>query len=396
MILLLANSFTACKEKTLPSVETNEKMASHQEPTFPAQTRVDGIITNSKFQVTILTEDLELPWGIDQLPDGRFIVSEKVGNIRIVSQNGEINDALEGVPPVFFKGVTGMMDVKISPGFEKNRLVFWTYMEPTEDGKGENVVVARAKLSVDEKTLEEVKIIYRTGVPYEDGLHTGSRILFENDQNMFVTIGDRFSDSVRIQAQEINSSIGKVIRIDMDGKAISDNPFYNIEGAAQEIWSIGHRNPQGLAMHPRTGDLWLSDHGPRAGDELNKVQKGENYGWPLVSFGIGDDGEPVGGTGLTQMSGMKDPVYYWDPAVAPSGMIFFTGSLMKEWRDNLLIGTLRGSHIIRLVIDHDKNIVIGEERLLADEEQRFRHLIQGKDEAIYAITEQGRLYRLGK
>jgi len=210
-----------------------------------------------------------------------------------------------------------------------------------------------------------------------------------------MTIGDRFTEDVRVQAQEVNSPIGKVIRIDKEGNAILDNQFYKVEGAAAEIWSIGHRNPQGLALHPQTGELWVSDHGPRGGDELNRVLKGENYGWPLVSFGIGDDGEPVG-TGQTTMEGMQDPVYYWDPAVAPSGMIFYTGSLIKEWKNNLFIGALRGSHIIRLVIDPKDNKVIGEERILADEGQRFRHLIQGKDDAIYAITEQGRLYRIGK
>lgn len=391
---LLIFTLLACKEKPmLQPVETNAKVAPHQEPTFPEQTRVAGIKTKSNFKVTILTEELDLPWGIDQLPDGRFIISEKTGKIRIVSLNGEIEEPLEGVPSVFFKGVTGMMDVKISPDFEKDRLVFWTYMDPIEDGKGENVI-ARARLSADENSMEEFRIIYRTGQASEDGFHTGSRILFDKDNHLFVTIGDRFTEDVRIQAQEINSPIGKIIRIDKEGNAIPDNPFYNIEGAAKETWSIGHRNPQGLALHPGTGELWVSDHGPRGGDELNRVLKGENYGWPLVSFGIGDDGEPVG-SGLTTKEGMQDPVYYWDPAVAPSGMIFYTGSLIKEWKNNLFIGALRGSNIIRLIIDTKENKVLGEERILADEEQRFRHLIQGKDEAIYAITEQGRLYRIG-
>ena len=374
------------------SVETRSKSAPDQKPAFSNQTRVQAVKTQANIKVSIITEKLSRPWGFDFLPDGRMIVSELQGAIRIVSKNGTIGESLKGVPPVRVFGVTRMMDVKVAPDFKTTRYVFWTYPEPVADNQSINCV-ARGKLSAGEATLEEVKVIYRASTPGQDGFHLGSRILFDKAGLLYVTLGDRFNESVRGEAQMLNSSLGKIIRIKQDGTYAAGNPFISDPKARKEIWSWGHRNPQGLAFNPVSGDLWSTEHGPTSGDELNIVHSGKNYGWPIISYGLADTGGPL--SGITQKEGLEQPAYYWDPAVAPSGMTFYTGDLIPEWRNNLFVGALRGSHIIRLVIDNSTNRVIGEERLLVDERQRFRHIVQGPDNALYAITDQGRLYRLG-
>ena len=375
-----------------PPVDTMPKVAPDQEPAFLQQTRVAGIKTQTKFSVNILTDGLNLPYGLDFLPDGRMIVSERRGTIRIVSIDGILGDALNGVPPVRVFGVSGMMDVKVSPDFETSRYVYWTYPEPVDEDRSVNCV-ARGRLSADETSLEDIEVIFRCSTPGRDGFHLGSRMLFDKSGLLFVTLGDRFHEAVRGEAQELNSSLGKIIRIKPDGAYAEGNPFSSDTGAQKEIWSLGHRNPQGLAFNPVTGDLWSSEHGPISGDELNIIQPGANYGWPVISYGLADRGGPLDGT--TQKEGMEQPVYYWDPAIAPCGMTFYTGDLIPEWKNNLFIAALRGSHIIRFVIDNSTNRVVGEERLLVEEGQRFRHIVQGPDDALYAITDQGRIYRIG-
>lgn len=389
-LLLLINLNVAVGQ----SVETNSKVAPHLKPAFAGQTRVPAVKTNAKFSFKVITEGLASPWGLDFLPDGRMIVSELEGKIRIVSKDGQIGNPLKNVPAVRTVGVSGMMDVKVSPDFARNRWVFWTYAEPTADDQGVNCL-ARGVLSADETALENVQVILRATTPAQDGFHLGSRMLFDQNGTLLVTMGDRVANEVRIKAQDLTSHVGKILRINQDGTPAVGNPFNSTNGNLKEVWSIGHRNPQGLAFNPVTGDLWESEHGPRSGDEINIIKAGKNYGWPLISYGLEDNGKPVNNTGLTQKEGLEQPVYYWDPAVAPSGMTFYTGNLIPEWRNNLFVGALRGSHIIRLVIDHKTNRVIGEERLLAKEQQRFRHIVQGPDEALYAITHQGRLYRIG-
>lgn len=386
--LLVLLSFHAYSQ----SVETKMKTALDQKPAFTGQTRVPAVKTKSNFKTSIITTNLIRPWGLDFLPDGRMIVSELRGVIRIVSKKGTVGDILKGVPPVRVFAVSGMMDVKVSPDFEKTRYVFWTYPEPVGENQSINCV-ARGELSTDETSLQNVKIIYRASTPGQDGFHLGSRMLFDINGLLYVTFGDRFNESVRGEAQKLNSSLGKIIRINQDGKFAKGNPFISEPTALKEIWSLGHRNPQGLSFNPATGDLWSSEHGPTSGDELNIVRAGANYGWPTISYGLADTGGPL--TGMTQQEGLVQPIYYWDPSVAPCGMTFYTGDLIPEWKNNLFVGALRGSHIIRLVIDNSTNRIIGEERLLADERQRFRHIVQGPDKALYAITDQGRLYRLG-
>ena len=387
--LLLLILSTACGQ----SVETNRKVAVNQPPAFEGQTRVKAVKTEATYKVSILTKKLSRPWGLDFLPDGRMLVSELEGAIRIVSKDGTVGKALKGVPSVFVYGVTGMMDVKVSPNFKTSRYVFWTYPESVDGNQSINCV-ARGKLSEDETSFEEVKVIYRASTKGQDGFHLGSRMLFDNNGLLYVTLGDRYHESVRDEAQQLNSSLGKIIRINEDGTPAAGNPFASTVGALKEIWSIGHRNPQGLAFNPVTGDLWESEHGPTSGDEINIIKPGANYGWPIISYGLADTGGPL--SGLTQKEGIEQPTYYWDPSVAPCGMTFYTGNDIAEWKNNLFVGALKGSHIIRFVIDQKTNSITGEEKLLSDERQRFRHIIQGTDEALYAITDQGRLYRIGK
>jgi glucose/arabinose dehydrogenase len=376
---------------SLPPVETQPAVAIGQKPAFAGQTRIGGVKTRSKIQLTTIASGLKFPWGLDFLPDRRMIVTEKPGNIRIVTKEGAIGPVIQGVPAVRYKGDGGLYDIKLDPDFKRTRLVFWTFVEPVTGGGVTSV--ARGKLSQDETRFEEVKIIYRASPVYEGPNHNGSRMIFDKKGNLFVSFGERFDDEIRKNAQYLSSSLGKIIRIDKEGKAVPGNPFEKTPNALPEIWTLGHRNPQGLAFNPETGDLWESEHGPQAGDEINIIKPGANYGWPLIAYGLEYSGKPVNG-GLTVMKGMKQPVYYWDPAIAPSGITFYNGNLIPEWKGNLFVAALRGSHIIRLVIKDNK--VVGEERLFTDLHKRFRYITQGPDGALYAIIddENGKIFKI--
>jgi glucose/arabinose dehydrogenase len=323
-----------------------------------------------------------------------MIVSEKPGAIRIISTTGKVGNPIANVPPARNVGDAGLLDLKLDPEFASTRLVFWSYVKDSAR-TGRNIVM-RARLSKDETSLENVTEIFRGTDPYSGPNHNGSRMIFDKDGLLYVTFGERFDDSIRIQAQHLNSSLGKIIRINKDGTEAAGNPFIKVAGDLPQIFSYGHRNPQGLAFNPVTGDLWESEHGPQAGDEINIIKPGGNYGWPIIAYGLEYSDKPVNGTGLTQKPGMEQPVYYWDPSIAPSGIIFYTGSLIPEWRNNLFVAALGGMHIARLVIKDNK--VIGEERLLTEEHRRFRDVVQGPDGALYAITDDddGRIYRIGK
>lgn len=389
--LLITGSSLA---QTNGPVTQEQKEAPQQAPAFPEQTRVPAVKTRSDYTVDIITDELEFPWGLDFLPDGRMIVSEKPGNIRIVSKAGKVSEPLQGVPPVRYQGSGGMYDLKLAPDFATTRRVFWTYVM-TSRGDAMNCVTT-GRLSADESRLEEVRVIYQIQPTQGGRFHFGSRMLFDQDGLLYVTFGDRFRVG-RSEVQQLNSALGKIIRINQDGTPAKSNPYVGKKDALPEIWSIGHRNPQGLTFNPVTGDLWETEHGPRAGDEINVIKKGANYGWPEVSYGLEYRGGPVNGTGLTQKEGTEQPAYYYDPATAPSGMSFYDGALIPEWKNNLFVAMLRGMHIARLVIDHATGRVINEERILSEEGQRFRHVVQGPDGALYALTDQenGRLYRIG-
>lgn len=371
-------------------VETKEPN-THYKPAFEGQTRVAGVKTSTPYDFTILDTTLTRPWGIAALPDGRFLITEKAGAIRIASSTGTVGGSLSGIPKVNSERQGGLLGICIDPSFEQNRMVYWAFSEPRPDGN--LTAVAKGKLSADEKSFQGVKVIYRAAPAHESALHYGGRVRFSKEGHLYVTTGERSVLETRPQAQDLNSGLGKVIRIDTDGKPVAGNPFEGKSGARPEIYSYGHRNVQGIAFHPETGDLWETEFGPRGGDELNRIEPGKNYGWPTITYGLEYSGKAVGDS-IQQKDGMEQPVYYWDPVLSPSGITFYSGDEIPEWKNNLFISGLSSMHICRLVIENNK--VVSEERLLADEKQRFRDITQGNDGALYAVTDQGRLYRIYK
>lgn len=380
---------TMASTQTSP-VETKEPNADYK-PAFTGQTRIAGVKTATSYDGKILTEALKFPWGITSLPDGRLLVTEREGTMRIVTPAGKIGDAITGLPKVNPSGQGGLLGIRIDPAFETNRMVYWVFSEPGTDGNLTSV--AKGKLSADEKKMEGATVIYRATPAYKGNLHYGGRILVASDGNLFISTGERSDLITRPQAQSLNSGLGKVIRITKEGKPAPGNPFAGQAGARAELYSYGHRNVQSLAVDPVTGDLWEAEFGPRGGDELNHIKPGKNYGWPTITYGLEYSGKKVGDA-IQQQDGLEQPAYYWDPVVSPSGMTFYTSDRMPEWKNNLFISSLSGMHVLRLVIKSDK--VVGEERLLTDQNQRFRDITQGQDGALYAITDQGRLYRIDK
>ena len=379
--MLTSNSASSPVETKTPN--------SEKKSFFAGQTRISGVKTNTAFEAKVLSSELKSPWGIASLPDGRLLITEKGGAMKIVTQTGAISTALTGIPAVDSKGQGGLLGITIDPAFAQNRMVYWAFSEPVSGGN--HTSVAKGKLSADEKSIENAAVIYRATPAYNGNAHYGGRVVFDTKGNLLLSTGERSDKETRPQAQDSKSGLGKVIRITTDGKAAPGNP--TIDPTRPEIYSYGHRNVQGLAIHPVTGDIWEGEFGPRGGDEINRVQPGKNYGWPTITYGIEYSGATIG-EGITQKSGMEQPVYYWDPSISPSGITFYKGTSIPEWENNLFVGALSGMHIARLVIKNNK--VIGEERLLEQEKQRFRALIQGNDGALYAVTDQGRLYWIGK
>jgi aldose sugar dehydrogenase len=374
----------------MPPVETR-KPNSDYKPAFAGQTRIGSVKTTTPYTVTILTHSLKRPWGIGMLPDGRLLVTEKGGGMRIVTLKGEVSDAITGFPEVNPSGQGGMLDVAVDPDFKKNRMLYWTFSERTPEGN--LTAVAKGNLSDDEKQVQNVSVVYRATPAYNGNLHYGGRLLIDKEGNLVISTGERSDLATRPQAQQLNSALGKIIRVTKDGKPAPGNPFIGKENVRPELYSYGHRNVQGLAFHPQTGDLWESEMGPRGGDEINRIQPGHNYGWPVIGYGLEYSGQKVG-EGITQKDGMEQPVYYWDPVLSPSGITFYSGNQIPEWKNNLFVAGLNSNHIARLVIQN--NSVTGEERLLANEGQRFRDVAEGKDGALYAVTDEGRLYRIAR
>lgn len=382
------NSSTA--DSSAPPVETKAPNTKYK-PSFEGQTRIGAVKTKTAFEAKMLSKDLTKPWGITTLPDGRFLITEKVGTMRIATTSGNLSAPISGLPAVNDNGQGGLLGLTTDPAFANNRMIYWTFSENTSGGTLTSV--AKGKLSDDEKKIENITVIYRATPAYDGVLHYGSRILFDKTGNLIFSTGERSDKETRPQAQDINSGLGKIIRITTDGKPAPGNPFLNNSAARPELYSYGHRNVQGLAFHPVTGELWENEFGPRGGDELNLIQPGKNYGWPVITYGQEYSGQTIG-KGITQKEGMEQPVYYWDPVLSPSGMTFYSSDSIPEWENNLFISGLSSTHIARLVIENNK--VVGEERLLADEGQRFRDITQGKDGALYAVTDDGRLYRIGR
>lgn len=377
---------------SLPPVETNKANTDYP-PAFEGQTRAPGKRTNTAYEGALITEELNSPWGVKMLPDGRLLVTEKKGTLRIVDAAAQtVSDEITGVPDVDDRGQGGLLGLSLDPDFANTRLVYWVFSEPVSGGN--HTAVAKGRLSDDEKSIEGVQVIYRA-LPTHDGrLHYGGRVIFDKDGNLFVSTGERSDKETRDYSQDLKSGLGKIIHIDTDGNPVAGNPFEGHADALPEIYSYGHRNTQGLDFHPVTGELWNAEFGPRGGDEINLVKPGKNYGWPVITYGLEYSGAEIGNPPIQQNEGMEQPVYYWDPVLSPSGMTFYKGSNVPEWENNLFIAGLSSTHIARLVIDDNK--VVGEERLLAAEGQRFRDITQGHDGALYAITDAGRLYKIDK
>ena len=375
-------------------LETRPPNGEGQQPASPGQTRTCGVRSNVAFDVQVVARGIEKPWSVEPLPDGRFLVTEKAGRLRIVSASGEIGAPIAGVPAVDSRGQGGLLDVALSPNFATDRTVFWSFTEPREGGNGTSV--ARGTLSADGTRLEQVRVILHTRPTYDNNMHFGSRLAFGPDGMLYVTMGERSDNATRPQAQDRGSHLGKTLRIAPDGSVPRDNPFAGQPGALPEIWSIGHRNIQASAFDPQ-GRFWIIEHGTRGGDELNRIEKGKNYGWPVQAYGIEYRGGTISsslGQAQTQRAGMEQPVYYWDPVIAPSGAQFYTGSAFPAWRGSLFVGGLASQRLVRLVIRDNR--VTGEEHLLTDRGKRIRDVRQGPDGALYLVTDEqnGELWKL--
>lgn len=374
----------------LPPVETQKPNTTYK-PAFEGQTRIAGVKTTTPYEAKVISSELDNPWAVTSLPDGRLAITEKGGTMRIATTEGIVSGKIEGFPEVDDRNQGGLLDVAPAPDFSTSRTLYFTLAERTPQSS--LTAVGKGILSNDETTIDNFQIIYRAIPYFDNSMHFGSRIVFDKEGNIFITTGERSSLETRYNAQKLETAHGKVIHITTDGNAVQGNPFINTEGVLPEIYSFGHRNPQGLDIHPVTGELWLSEMGPRGGDELNIIESGKDYGWPTITYGIEYNGNIIG-DGITQKEGMEQPIYYWDPALSPSGMAFYNSTAIPEWENNLFIGGLSSRHIARIVIENNK--VVGEERLLADEGERFRDIGAGNDGALYAVTDSGKLYRIAK
>ena len=374
--------------------ETRPANAPSQTPAFPGQTRAPEVSADVAFEVETVAEGLNKPWAIAFLPDGRMLVTEKPGRLRIVTAQGELSEPVTGLPEVDARDQGGLLDVALDPEFAQNNLIYWSYAEPR--GNGTNATaVARGKLVEDggAARVENVQVIFQQQPAMESTKHYGSRLVFDGQGHLYVTLGERSILAGRAQAQQMDSALGKIVRINHDGSIPDDNPFVGQDGVRPEIFASGVRNVQSAALHPETGKLWEVEHGARGGDELNIIEAGENHGWPTIAYGLEYSGQPIG-EGLTAKEGLEQPAYYWDPVIGPSGMAFYQGDLFPAWQGSLFVGALRDKHLVRLTLDGER--VTGEDRLLVDLGERIREVEVGPDGSIYVATdsEQGKILKL--
>ena len=361
------------------------------QPAFAGQTRAPRATTRTSLRVTEIASGFDRPWALAFLPDGRMLVTEKpTGALYVVGKGGERSPAVSGLPAVDGRDQGGLLDVALGPDFAATGLVYWSYYEPRPGGNG--LAVVRARL-VDgpRPRVEGVQVIFRMQPTLDSTKHAGGRLVLAPDGTLFITLGERSILEGRVQARDLASDLGKIVRIRPDGSIPEDNPYSRRPGARPEIWSSGHRNVLGAALDGRNR-LWAVEMGPRGGDELNRIERGKDYGWPTIGYGEEYSGEPIHAS--TQGPGMEQPVYYWDPVISPSGLVIYSGDLFPEWRGNFLIGGLSSRALVRLVLEGDR--VVGEERLLTDLGERIRDVVQGPDGALYLLTDspKGRLLRV--
>ena len=354
---------------------------------FCAPSFADTPAVDDGIELVTVTSGLEHPWGMAFMPDGRVLVTERPGRLRVIERDGKAGAPITGVPVVDATGQGGLLDVALDPAFAKNRLVYVSYAEPRDGGNGTSV----ARGVLEGGSLNSVQVIFRQQPTMQGGHHFGSRLVFARDGRLFVTLGER--NTGRAHAQTLDSDLGKIVRINPDGSIPPDNPFVGRKGALPEIWSYGHRNVQGAALHPVTGELWANEHGPKGGDELNRVLPGRNYGWPTVSYGTEYSGVKISDSGTAP--GIEPPVHYWVPSIATSGLMFYTGDGFPAWRGSAFVGGLKSQQLVRLRLDGPR--VVEEERLLRGVvKERVRDVEQGPDGYIYLLTDEdnGRLLRL--
>jgi glucose/arabinose dehydrogenase len=348
---------------------------------FPASAQTYSSSSGS-LNVETIARGLDHPWGLAFLPDGKMLVTERPGRLRVMTRDGKLSPPVTGVPAVRASGQGGLHDIVLDRDFASNKIVYLCYAEPASGGG--RTAMARARLSDGEAPqLGDVKVIFRQEGPLSSGNHYGCRIVQGRDGNLWLTMGDHFT--YRDEAQNLSNHIGKVVRVTPDGAVPRDNPFVGRADAKPEIWSYGHRNSQGAALHPQTGRLWEHEHGPRGGDEINVPLAGKNYGWPVIGYGIDYSGTKI--HDATAKSGMEQPVKYWVPSIAPSGMAFYTADLFPAWKGSLFVGALASRLLVRLELDGEK--VTREERLLTDLRERIRDVRQGPDGAIWLLTDSG-------
>ncbi len=388
----LALGLSACQ----PEAGNTESTASTQAAAEAAESNAAGTRTGERIasetgplELSVFASGLQHPWGAAFLPDGRLLVTERVGSLRIVATDGSLSAPISGVPVVVAEGQGGLLDVALSPDFANDRMIYLSYAEPGE-GALAGTAVARAKL--DGESLVDVEVIFRQSPKLDTRHHFGSRLVFDDAGYLFITMGDR---GVRPTAQDLSSHMGSVARIFPDGRVPEDNPFVGQEGVQPEIWSYGHRNQQGAALNPWTRDLWTHEHGPKGGDEINIPQPGRNYGWPVITHGINYSGEPIPEAVGTEQDGMEQPHHFWPVSPGISGMAFYDDARVPGWQRNLFVGAMAQRLLIRLQLDENQNVV-HEERLLSDLAQRIRDVEVGPDGALYLLTDdpEGKVLRL--
>jgi glucose/arabinose dehydrogenase len=375
LALAACAALAACESSTANGAAQPPALGGAQRSPTPAPT--EGVV-----RAETVARGLRHPWALEFLPDGRMLVTEREGRLRVVTPAGAVSAPVAGVPEVYASGQGGLLDVALDPRFAETRLVYLSYAEPGEGGTA-GTAVARGRLSDDAAALADVRVIYRQRPKVSGGNHFGSRLAFARDGALLVTQGDRYSE--RDRAQDLGTTIGKVVRLGPDGAPRPENPFAGRAGALPEVYSYGHRNVQAAAVDPSTGRLWTVEHGARGGDELNAPEAGRNYGWPVITYGVDYSGARIGEG--TARAGMEQPVYYWDPVIAPSGAAFVTGDRYPGWRGSLVVGSLGTRSLVRLVLDGGR--VAREERHLADFGRRVRDVREGPDGYLYVVTDEG-------